>query len=197
MCTCHPESLGESAGPRAEEEPILDATAGAHTGESVRGLDAAEQHSHPDPLRPTDDVRTPVDTVRAVHVEVTGRTEHRPVAVRGASVCVAGRVVRLIRLDLDDDSAHSVDEKQSPDERSSDRMDVHPRKRIVGSRVERSASRDAQKSCCDSAGLAVAASRRRARRPRSARSTRPSSAAAARRSARSSAPSSNAESPAS
>ena len=118
---------------------------------------------------------------------MSGRAEHRRVPRRLPAIGMACRVVWRVRLDLDDDAADTVHQERPSQELTRDGVDI--------SREEGAGDAGGQKSCSVSVGLAVAASTFRALRPRSARSTRPSSAAEASRSARSSAPSRSAESP--
>jgi penicillin-binding protein 1A len=178
------ERLGQPARARAEERGIVEAPPCAHDVEPVRGLERAQEHGGSRPHVAADDVRAPVDAVGAVHVERPRLAEHGGVARRAAAVRVARGIVRGIRLDLDERAADTVDEQPRAEQPAGDLVHV--------AREERAVER-AQKSCSGSLGRAVAASTRRARRPRSAKSTRPSSAAAASRSARSRAPSRTAE----
>ena len=54
-----------------------------------------------------------MDAVRAVDVRVPGRAEHRPVAGGRAPVAVAGRVVGVVGLHLDDAPADPVHEQRA------------------------------------------------------------------------------------
>ncbi len=180
------EGLGEPPRPRAEESWIVQPATRLHSVDSACWLEGSEQNRSTDTIVRTHEVRTPVDPIRAVHVEPGRRAEHRCVARGPSSVGVTGRIVWCIRFCLYDHASDTVDEECPADECGRD---------IARVAREKLATRRDQNSGSASAGRAVASSRRRARRPRSARSTRPSSAADASRSARSIAPSRSAESP--
>ena len=119
-----------------------------------------------------------MDPVRAVDVDVAGRAEHRPRPRRLAAIAVARRIGRVVGLDLDDAPAHAVDEQRAADELRSDLVD-RAREEVPAQWPEprftpRRAARPRR-------GMAVASSRRRARRASSSRST-PASALIERRS---------------
>lgn len=179
------EGLGEPPWPRAQEFQIVDPSARLHSVDSACWLEGTEQDRSTNTLVRTHDVRAPVDPIGAIHVEPGGRAEHRCIAPGPSAIGVTRRIARRVRLCLHDHAADTVDEECPPDERGRD---------LVRVALEELAIRRDQNSGSASAGRAVASSRRRARRPRSARSTRPSSAADASRSARSIAPSRSAES---
>src|SRR5262249_24554451 len=125
------ERLGQATGPRAEEERVVEPTPRAHPVEPVRRLERPEERTHARPHPAADDVRAPVDAVRAIDVEVPGWPEHRPVPPGRAPKRVTRRIVRLVRLDLDEDPAHSVHEERRADERPRDRLDVVPGERLL------------------------------------------------------------------
>src|SRR5687768_3134911 len=88
----------------------------SHHLDTGRRLERAEEDGRADAVFRADDVRAPVDAIRAVDVESSGGPEHRRVAACPASERVARGIVRLVRLRLDDDSADAVDEERPPDE---------------------------------------------------------------------------------
>ena len=152
--------------------------------EPRRRLERAQEHRGADSFRVADDVRAPVDPVRAVDVEAARWAEHRRVPRRLPTERVARRIVRRVRLRLDDHAADTVDEQRPADE--------------LRRAVRRTAARRSHASHSEERLVSVACVAARPARasPEVAEVDAPFAAAAARRSARSSAPS-RAESPAS
>ena len=111
-----PERLAEAPGAGAEEALLLEPAPGAHRLEPLRRLERANEHRARDAFLLADEVEAPVDAVRAVHVRVTGRAEHRLVPRRTPAEAVRGGVLLVVGLDLDDDTADAVHEERRPDE---------------------------------------------------------------------------------
>jgi len=133
------ESLCEPARARAEEPCLLDGTSPPHRLEAVRRLERAQQDRRAGPFRFADDVRTPVNAVRAVHVQTARRAEHDDVPAPWPAVRVARGVVLAVRLDLHDHAAHAVDQERPADQRRCDVVDTLPEK-VAGSVVIRNTS---------------------------------------------------------
>ena len=111
-----PERLREPARPGAEQ-PVRHGTAPCpHLVEAVRRLERAEQDRRSVSRCAADDVRAPVDPVRAVDVEVTGGAEHHDVPSSRAAERVAGGIGLLVGLHLDDPPADPVDEERPADQ---------------------------------------------------------------------------------
>ena len=62
--------------------------------------------------------------VGAVDVRVTGRAEHRRIALGAAAVAVRGRILLVVGLDLDDHAADTVDVELGADELGGDLVDA-------------------------------------------------------------------------
>jgi hypothetical protein len=66
-----------------------------------------------------------VDAVRAIDVRVASRQEHRGVALRApVAEAVGGGILVVVRLDLDDRPADTVDEELRADQLRRDLVDV-------------------------------------------------------------------------
>src|SRR4029079_10214700 len=111
-----PERLAEAAWAAAEEAWVVEPASCAHHVEAVRRLERTNQGRTCHAFGLADEVEAPVDSVRAVDVRVAGRAEHRGVALRPSLVAVAGRVLLVVRLDLDDPAAEAVHEERCANE---------------------------------------------------------------------------------
>jgi len=127
------ERLAETARPRAEQRCVIEPPTGPHTGDAVSRLERAEKHGGASPLVAANDVGAPVDPVRAIDVQVPGWPEHRRVPPRPPTIRVARRVVRRVRLGLDDDAADAVHEEQRSDQAARDHVHVLREERAVES----------------------------------------------------------------
>jgi hypothetical protein len=110
------ERLAEAAGAGAEQSRIVKSATGAHHVEAVPRLERPDQHGARRPLLLANEVETPVDAVRAVDVGVPGRPEHRGVPLGSPPVAVSGGILVVVGLDLDDRTAHAVDEQRHADQ---------------------------------------------------------------------------------
>ena len=129
------------------------------------GSSARTSTASADPSSLADEVQAPVDPVGAVDVRVPGRAEHRRGCAASARGSRGSPGPRRRRPRPRRSAAHAVHEERAADERRRDL--VH----AAGEEVATGAT--AQKSWSESPARAVDSSRWRARRPRSARSTRP------------------------
>jgi hypothetical protein len=110
------ERLAEATRPRAQQRRVVDTPSRAHSFDVMRGLERSQKNGGSDLILVAHDVGAPVDPVRAVDVEPSARTEHRRVASCPTAVRMARRVVRRVRLRLDDDATDTVDEERPADE---------------------------------------------------------------------------------
>ena len=124
VLACDAERLAQPPRPRAQQPVVADSAPGAHRVEPVRRLERSDEDCvrHANVL--ADEVEAPVDAVRAVHVRVAGRAEHGGVARGLAAVAVRGRILVVVRLDLDDHAADSVDEQRDADQVGRDVVDA-------------------------------------------------------------------------
>ena len=90
----------------------------------VRRLQRAQQDRRRRALLLADEVEAPVDPVGAVDVRVPRRAEHDGVPRCRAAEGVAGRVGRIVGLDLDDRAADPVDEQRDADQVGRDLVDA-------------------------------------------------------------------------
>ena len=97
-----PERLGELAGPRAELALATHPAAGAHLVDAVERLERADQDRRPDALLLRNGVQERMHAVGEVDVGVAGRPEQRPRARREPGEGVAGRLLHVVALGLDD-----------------------------------------------------------------------------------------------
>src|SRR5207253_2053435 len=105
------------AGRVLAQMPIAGVAApAALLGDPGRRLERPDQGRLRHAFLAADEVEAPVDPVRAVHVRMPGRPEHRLVAQRPAAIGVARRILPVVRLDLDDAAAHAVDEQRDADQ---------------------------------------------------------------------------------
>ena len=111
------ERLSEPAGAGAQQSLVRHPAPGPHRLQPVRRPQRSQQHGRADAIRVADDVHAPVQPVRAVHVQMTGRAEHDRVARRPAAEGVTCRVLLRVRLRLDDHAADTVDEQRPAEQR--------------------------------------------------------------------------------
>ena len=96
------ERLRELAGARAEVLVACHAAATAHELDAVHGLERPDQHGRPDPLLLGHRVQQRVDPVGEVDVRPAGLAEQRLRALGDARVGVAGGLLHVVALGLDD-----------------------------------------------------------------------------------------------
>jgi hypothetical protein len=89
----------------------------------VGGLQRPDQHRRSLPLRFGDGVEEAVDPVGEIDVGVARRAEENPRALGQPDVGVAGGVVGLVALGLDDGAAAAFVEKRATDEVPGDLVD--------------------------------------------------------------------------
>lgn len=118
-----PQGLGQLAGPGAEIEVGLTAAAGAHRRDPVGRLQRPDQDRGCRPFGFGDRVQEAVDPVGEIDVGAAGRAEEDPGALGKADVGVAGGVVGLVALGLDDRAAPPFVEESAADEVPGDLMD--------------------------------------------------------------------------
>ncbi len=177
MLAGHRKRLTEPSWAGTEQPNVGRPSASSHRLHAVKRLERADERRLPAPFVPAHEAKTPVDPVRAVDIRSTRRTEHRGVPRCAAVERMARRIVRRVRLHLDNDAADPADEQGRADEIGSDLVDA-PSEEVL---------RVLQNSFDEPVWRALASRSLRARRPRSVRSTRPVSACSARSSASSSA----------
>ena len=117
------ERLRQLAGTGAEVLKALDATATTHHVDARHGLERADQHGRRIALRLGDEVQQAVDPVGEVHVCVGRRAEQHLVARRAAIEGVAGRVLGVVALGLDDHSGRRAVNHHAADQVARDPMD--------------------------------------------------------------------------
>ena len=99
-----------------------------HLGKALGRLQGADQHGVGDADAFADEIQAPVQPVGAIHIGVAGRPEHGRIALGPAAIAVRRRVLVVVSLDLDDASAHAVDEQRRPDQFGRDRVDAAGKK---------------------------------------------------------------------
>ena len=97
-----PERLGELAGAGAEVLDALEAAARAHQLDPVERLERPDQHRRADVLGLRHRVQQRVHPVGEVDVGAPRRAEQRARAIGDPRVGVAGRLVHVVALGLDD-----------------------------------------------------------------------------------------------
>ena len=96
------ERLGQLAGSRAQVLGALEPAPLPHQLDSLDRLECPDQHRGADALLLGDGVQKRVHAVGEVHVGPPGRAEERARPVRDPGVGVAGRLVHVVALGLDD-----------------------------------------------------------------------------------------------
>ena len=115
-----PERDGELAGAGAELAQLLAPAALAHAVDPPGRLERADQHRGGGAVGLADGVEHAVDAVGEIDVGMAGRAEDRRRARRQPDVGVAGGVVALVALALDDHPADAVDAELAADQLASD-----------------------------------------------------------------------------
>src|SRR6266540_3449584 len=118
------ERLAELARAGAKRACVLDTATPALPVDTGRRFQRSDQCRLRNTLLAADEVEAPVDAVRAVNVRVARRPEHCLVARRAAAVAVAGGVLLVVGLDLDDAPADAVDEQRDTDQVRGDLVDA-------------------------------------------------------------------------
>ena len=113
VCHVHDEKNESQLGDVVE---IVEAPPRAHLLEPVHRGQRAEQDGARHALTLADEVQAPVQPVRAIHVRVPRRAEHRGVPCGPAAIAVRRRVLVVVRLDLDDLAADAVHEQRHAEE---------------------------------------------------------------------------------
>jgi hypothetical protein len=117
------QRLGQLAWAGAELDVGTIAAALAHRLKAVGRLQRPDQDCGRLALRFGYRVEQAVDAVREVDVGAAGRAEEDSGALGEADVGVAGGVVRVVTLGLDDGAADAVKQKRAADQIASDRVD--------------------------------------------------------------------------
>src|SRR5205085_3854432 len=107
--TRHAERLAEPSRAGAEETDRIEPAPLSHRVDARARLERTDEDGVRDSDRLTHDVEAPVDPVRAVDVRMTGRPEHGRVARCASAIAMRGRILVVVRLDLDDHAADPVD----------------------------------------------------------------------------------------
>lgn len=118
-----PQRFGQLAGTGAEFRVGLVAAALAHRLEAVGRLQRPDQDGGGVALRFGDGVEQTVDPVGEVDVGVARRAEQDAGALGQPDVGVAGGIVGLVALGLDDDAAAAFVKKRATDQVPGDLMD--------------------------------------------------------------------------
>jgi hypothetical protein len=108
------ERLGHTAGACAEEVEVVVTSARSHLFEPVSRLEGAHEDCCRLPLLAADEAETPVDPVRSVNVGSPRWPEQRSRSFGRAAEPMARGFVLVVRLDLDDPAADTVDEQGCP-----------------------------------------------------------------------------------
>lgn len=129
--------LGEPRRPGTQQAvrghtPVL-----SHELDSLQGLGGPKQHGTSLFVPPRDDVHTKVHAVSEIDVQVSGSTEHHAGSRGQAAKGVAGRIVLLVRLGLDDSPNHGALVEPPNQELPQDVSSHHGR----GPSIERSGKR--------------------------------------------------------
>ena len=127
------ERLAEAARARSRAAAGRRALAAPASLDTCGRLERPDQDRVGDALAAADEVQAPVDAVGAVDVGVPGRrgTSTR-CARRRSAEAVRGRVLVVVRLDLDDDPADAVDVAARPDQLGRD-LDAPAAYEVMGS----------------------------------------------------------------
>ena len=120
----HAQRLAEPARAGREQSDVVETAPVAHPVEAMGRLQRPQQDRRRRALLLADEVEAPVDPVGAVDVRVARRAEHDGVPRRPAAEGVAGRVGRIVGLDLDDRAADPVDEQRDADQVGRDLVDA-------------------------------------------------------------------------
>src|ERR1700730_7590156 len=115
-----PQSLPEPARSRTQFSRIPLPPPIAPPRNAFGRLQGPNQDSRTVARFAANEIQTPMDSVGQVHVRAAGRPEHHGIARRRAGKTVRCRVLAIIGLGLDNDSAHSVDEQGHPYQAASD-----------------------------------------------------------------------------
>src|SRR5207249_10608708 len=99
----------ETAGAGTEEAGLVDGATSPHRLQPLSRFECTNQNCARNSLTFANEVEAPVDTVGAVHVRDAAREEHRRVPLGPAAEAVGGRILVVVRLDLDDHAADAVD----------------------------------------------------------------------------------------
>jgi hypothetical protein len=99
---------------------MLPAAAGAHLLQPQGRLQRPDQDRRRVALRLGDEVEQTVDPVGEVDVAAAGRAEEDPGALGDADVGVAGGIVALVALGLDDRAAAAGEEEPAADQIAGD-----------------------------------------------------------------------------
>lgn len=116
--------LRETPGTRAQQERIVETAPRSHLLDAGVRLERAQENRCARSLTFADDVRAPVNAVRAVHVELAWWAEHCRVALRLTAKGMAGRIFWGVCLGFDDHAAHAAHEERATDERGSRLVDA-------------------------------------------------------------------------
>src|SRR5204862_2609337 len=108
----------------AEIRGALASPAPAHRVEPPAWLEGPDQDRGRRAVRLADEVETGVDAVRAVDGGTSGRPEERRGSLGQSDVRVAGWIVALIALRLDDRAADAVEEEGAADQLAGHRVDA-------------------------------------------------------------------------
>ena len=114
------EGLAQATGARAQQPVVGNTASRPHRFEPFGRFERPDQYRARDVDLLTHEVEAPVDPVRAVDVGVAGRPEHRRVARGPSTKAVRGRILVIVRLDLDDHASDAVEEQRRADQLRSD-----------------------------------------------------------------------------
>jgi hypothetical protein len=138
--TPHAKRLRQPPGTRAEEAIISGGSVPAHQLDAVDRFDRSEQNRAPLPPPPGHDVHAEVHPLREIDVQVPGGSEHDLRPRSQSPKRVAGRVILLIGLGLDD-PPHEGSLRKRPNQEPSEKIpsdhDRRPRVERARERAER------------------------------------------------------------
>ena len=87
-----------------------------HCRYAGRRLQRANQYTRSVSGFAAHEIQAPMNAIGQVDICPAGRPEHDVIARRGPRIAVRRRVLPVVSLGLDDDSAHSIDQQRHPDE---------------------------------------------------------------------------------